>query len=192
MGAEVQEARYMKQLTVLCCTIAVSVISAPVSADVKLVSDKGFVSSNSVTVRATPEVVYRTLGQPATWWSSKHTWSGDARNLSLKLRAGGCFCERLPKEKSPKDKGSVEHGRVIFARPARMLRLRAALGPLQAEAVAATLTWSLKAVEGGTEITQDYVVSGMIRGGMSTFAPAVDAVLSDQLERLARHIDDNN
>jgi uncharacterized protein YndB with AHSA1/START domain len=177
----------MKQLAVLCCTIAVSGISAPVSADVKSVSDQGFVSSNSVTVRATPAVVYRTLGQPATWWSSKHTWSGDALNLSMKLRAGGCFCERLPKEK-----GSVEHGRVIFARPAKMLRLRAALGPLQAEAVSATLTWSLKAVEGGTEITQDYVVSGMIRGGMGAFAPAVDAVLSEQLERLTRRIDDTN
>jgi hypothetical protein len=98
----------------------------------------------------------------------------------------------LPKEKGPKEKGSVEHGRVIFARPAEMLRLRAALGPLQAEAVSATLTWSLKGVEGGTEITQDYVVSGMIRGGMGAFAPAVDAVLSEQLEGLARRIDDSN
>lgn len=177
----------MRKLTVFCLSLAIGVHSVPAFADVKLVSDQGFVSSESVTVRATPEAVYRTLGQPATWWSSKHTWSGDARNLSLKLKAGGCFCERLPKEK-----GSVEHGHVIFARPAKMLRLRAALGPLQAEPVSATLTWSLKPVPGGTEIVQDYAVSGMTKEGAATFAPAVDAVLSEQLERLARRIDDNN
>ncbi len=155
------------------------------SADVVTVHDQGFVLSKRITVRALPGTVYQTLGKPATWWSSAHSWSGDARNVSIQLKAGGCFCERLPKEK-----GSVEHGRVISARPGKMLRLNAALGPLQAEGVSATLTWTLKPVTGGTEIAQDYIVSGMIRGGAETFAPAVDAVLNEQLERLARRIDE--
>ncbi len=178
----------MKRKTVqiiLLVACAATPISNRASADVVTLHDQGFVLSKRITVRASPATVYRTLGKPATWWSGKHSWSGDARNLSMQLKAGGCFCEALPKEK-----GSVEHGRVIYARPGKMVRLHAALGPLQAEAVSATLTWTLKPVTGGTEIVQDYIVSGMIRGGAATFAPAVDAVLSEQLERLARRIDD--
>ena len=59
--------------------------------------------------------------------------------------------------------------------------LQAALGPLQSEAVVGTLTWSLRAVEGGTEIVQTYVVGGYMRGGLEPVAPLVDQVMSDQL-----------
>jgi hypothetical protein len=63
-----------------------------------------------------------------------------------------------------------------------------ALGPLQAEALTGTLTWSLRAVPGGTEISSVYLVSGHVRGDTSTYAAPVDAVLRDQLERLRLYL----
>ncbi len=117
---------------------------------------------NTAIVAAPPEQVYAMLGTPARWWSKGHTYSGDSANLSQELKAGGCFCEVIPA-----DKTTVEHGRVVFAQPNNTLRLLAALGPLQQEGVSAALTWSLKPVAGGTEVTQTYVVGGFVRGGQA-------------------------
>ncbi len=95
------------------------------------------------------------------------------------LRAGGCFCETIPA-----DGGTVEHARVVYAQPGKQLRVQGSLGPLQAEGVSGTLTWTLKAVPGGTEVTQNYVVGGYIRGGAKSFAAPVDQVLGEQLNGL--------
>jgi len=130
-------------------------------------------------VAAPPARIWAALVAPSRWWNGQHSYSGDARNLTLEPRAGGCFCERVPKTKA-----TVEHGRVIFAQPGALLRLSAALGPLQAEAVTGTLTWTLKAVEGGTQLTQTYVVGGYVRGGAERLAAPVDAVMTEQFGRL--------
>jgi uncharacterized protein YndB with AHSA1/START domain len=136
-----------------------------------------------MTIHAPPEQVYAALGKIGQWWSSPHTFSRDATNLSLDLKAGGCFCERL------KDGGSVQHLIVVYAAPAEGLRLRGALGPLQMEGVDGTLAWALKPSEGGTNLTQSYVVGGYIRSGMDNWAPKVDGVLHEQLDRLRRFIE---
>ena len=162
----------------------VALIAAPAAAEVKSAGDQGFEVSSSAIVRATPAQVYAALGKPGQWWSSAHSWSGDVRNMTLSLTPGGCFCERLPAKK-----GAVEHGHVIFAAPGQMLRLRAALGPLQAEGISGTLTWTMKPVDGGAEIVQTYVVGGYIRAGMRTIAPPVDAVLAEQLGRLKAYLE---
>lgn len=47
-----------------------------------------------------------------------------------------------------------------------------------------TLTWELKAVPGGTEVKQSYVVGGYVRGGAAAFAAPVDQVLGEQLAGL--------
>jgi uncharacterized protein YndB with AHSA1/START domain len=156
----------------------------PASAEVKSVTEHGFALSRTVLVKQSPEAVYAALGQPQKWWSSRHSWSGDAANMRLALMVGGCFCERLPA-----NKGMVEHGRVIFASPGKQLRLNAALGPLQGEAVSGSLTWTLKPVEGGTEITNTYVVGGYMQAGAKTWAPLVDSVTKEQLDRLKAFID---
>ena len=69
-----------------------------------------------------------------------HTVSKDAANLSLELRAGGCFCERL------KDGGSVQHLQVAYTAPWAGLRLRGALGPLQMEGVDGALAWRISPI----------------------------------------------
>jgi hypothetical protein len=80
--------------------------------------------------------------------------------------------------------------RVVQARPGKLLRLQGGLGPLQGEAVIGTLTFSLKAVPGGTEITQNYIVGGFIRHGADKLAGPVDQVLAEQLSGLARLLGD--
>ena len=83
-----------------------------------------------------------------------------------------------------RDGGSVQHLLVVYAAPGEGLRLRGALGPLQAEGVDGTLGWTLKPAEGGVNVTLSYVVGGYIRGGMEQWAPRVDRVLDEQLQRL--------
>lgn len=167
------------------CIVALLVLPLcpPLSAEVVSSSDAGFEVSRTATVPATPAKAYEALGKPALWWSSDHSWSGDAKNMTLDLRAGGCFCEALPA-----DKGSVEHGRIIYAQPGKMLRFSGVLGPLQSEAATGTMTWTLKAVPGGTEITQRYAVHGYSARGLKAIAPIVDGVLGQQLDRLAKHL----
>jgi len=78
----------------------------------------------------------------------------------------------------------VQHLQVVYAAPGEGLRLRGALGPLQTEGVDGTLSWTLKPAEGGTSVTQSYVVGGYIRSGMEQWAPRIDRVLDEQLQRL--------
>jgi uncharacterized protein YndB with AHSA1/START domain len=153
-------------------------VAGPVLAEVKSVAPNGFEVASVAMIAAPADRVYAALGDVGRWWSSAHTFSRDAANLSIELRAGGCFCEAL------KNGGSVQHMQVVYAAPSEGLRLRGALGPLQTEGVDGTLSWTLKPVEGGTSVTQTYVVGGYIRNGMEQWAPRVDRVLDEQLQRL--------
>lgn len=149
----------------------------------------GFAIEQGIDVVADPAAVYALLQQPGRWWSSDHSYSGDARNMTLDARIGGCFCETLP-AKDGLAAGSVEHARVVYAAPARTLRLVGSLGPLQAEAVTGTLTFALKPQEaGGTRIAMTYIVGGYVRGGADKLASAVDMVLGQQLQGLKREAD---
>jgi hypothetical protein len=82
--------------------------------------------------------------------------------------------------------------RVVQSRPARLLRLQGGLGPLQAEGAIGTLTFTLKPVAGGTEITQTYKVGGFIEMGADKLATPVDKVLDEQLGGLARLLGDKS
>jgi uncharacterized protein YndB with AHSA1/START domain len=160
-----------------------AVSATSVEAEVKSVAPNGFEVVDTATIQAPPQRVYEALGEIAGWWSSSHTFSRDAANLSLELRAGGCFCERL------KAGGSVQHLLVVYAAPGEGLRLRGALGRLQMEGVDGTLAWALKPTEAGTSVTQGYIVGGYIRSGTDQWAPKVDGVLHEQLGRLKRFVE---
>ncbi len=157
--------------------------AGPASAEVKSVTPNGFEVATAAEIAAPPDRVYAALGEVGRWWSSSHTYSRDAANLSIELRAGGCFCERL------KDGGSVQHLQVVYAAPGQGLRLRGALGPLQTEGVDGTLSWTLKPGEGGTNVTSSYVLGGYIRSGMEQWAPRVDRVLDAQVQRLKSFVE---
>jgi hypothetical protein len=91
-----------------------------------------------------------------------------------------------------KPAGSVEHMRVIFAQPGKVLRMQGALGPLQSEAVLGTLTVAMQPVlakNGGKPLTKlsfSYVVGGYMRYKVSEIAPAVDKVIGEQFASLIK------
>lgn len=149
----------------------------PASAEVLNATPAGFHIKQVVTIDAPVAQTWATLIQPRKWWDHEHTYSDDSANLSLQAQAPGCFCERIPATG-----GSVEHARVAYIQPPRMLRMIGSLGPLQAEAVTGTLTFKLDPEsDTTTRVTLEYVVGGYVRAGADTLAPKVDEVLAGQL-----------
>ena len=147
-------------------------------------SAAGLQVRNEAVVRAAPAAVYRALvDRIGDWWDPEHTFSGNARNLSLKAEPGGCFCERLP------GGGGARHLVVVYASPGKELRLAGALGPLQTGGVAGSMVWKLSQAEAGTKVELSYSVGGYFPGGLARMAPPVDAVLGSQLARLKRYVE---
>ncbi|MDO9489545.1 MAG: SRPBCC family protein [Sphingomonadaceae bacterium] len=163
--------------------IAAALVAAPASAEVASATPQGFELVERATVKAPPAEVYRTLVNIASWWDGAHSYSGDAANLSIDARPGGCWCEKL------KDGGGIEHMRIVYAQPGAVLRAQGGLGPLQAEGVAGSLTYAIRPVAGGSEVTQTYVVGGYIRQGAEKLAPLVDAVMGAGFARLVTRVD---
>src|ERR1700722_2066807 len=166
---------------ILCA--AVSVLTAAgghAAAEGLSVAGNGFEIRETAHTAASSDKVYAALLLPAQWWSSEHTFSGNAANLVLDARAGGCWCETLP------GGGSVEHLRVVYVSPGKTLRLRGALGPFQGLAVDGVMTWSVKSAAGGTDVSITYAVGGYAGGGFGELSKMTDQVLGEQLERLGK------
>lgn len=162
---------------------AASLFALPVQAKVIDQGDAGFTVAHTVQVAASPDDVWTMLRMPQKWWSKEHSWSGDAENFWLDSQAGGCFCEKLPDEGH--GMGSVQHARIIFAKPGETMRLSGGFGPLQGEAATGTLTIQIKKTPTGSAIRFDYVVGGYMRFKIADIAAGVDKVLGEQLAGLA-------
>jgi uncharacterized protein YndB with AHSA1/START domain len=148
------------------------------------VTPTGFLVKLEVNINAPVAKVYEALvGRIGLWWNPEHTYSHDAKNLSIDPRPGGCFCEKLP------NGGGVEHLRVVHVSPGEVLRLSGGLGPLQASGLAGSLTWKLTGGGENTRVQLSYSVGGFIDGGFEKIAPAVESMLSDQLNRLKLFIE---
>ncbi len=161
--------------------------STAAQAEVKTAASDGFVIAYTARIDAPAAKVYAALPAIDRWWTSAHTWSGDAANLSLRAEPGGCFCERW------KD-GGVEHGRVVMVINDQLLRVQTALGPLQGRAVIGVLTFQIKPDESATGsratlLTLTYVVNGASASALDKSAPAVNEVLGEQFARLVRFIE---
>jgi len=159
-------------------SIACTALASPALGAVKATTPQGFEVVESYAVTVPPSRLYQAIVEPARWWNLEHTFSGSAANLSLDPHAGGCFCEAI------KDGGSVQHLTVVYAAPGKALRLRGALGPLQAEGVDGSLTFALKPGKDGTQLDVSYIVGGYLRKGPEWWAPIVDQVLDEQVQRL--------
>ena len=143
------------------------------------VTSTGFLVTLDANINARAAKVYEVLiGQIGSWWNPEHTYSHDAKNLSIDPRPGGCFCEKLP------NGGGVEHLRVVYIVPRETVRFSGALGPLQASGVAGSMTWKLINDADNTRIQLSYSVGGFIDGGFEKIAPAVEAMLREQVDRL--------
>lgn len=122
------------------------------------------------------DAAWARLVDVASWWNGSHTYSGDAKSLSLDAKAGGCWCEIWAG-------GEVEHGRVVMVMPKQALRIDGAFGPLQDLGVSAAMTFTLAdgSAPGRTKLTLDYKVVGSSLSGLDQLAPLVDQVLAEQV-----------
>jgi hypothetical protein len=159
--------------------IAFALVAAmPASAAVVSAAPNGFEIKQTVNLVVPPEVAMASFAELPSWWDSEHTYSGDPSNLSLVLRPGGCFCERLP------DGGGIEHMRVTFVDPGKRVVLTGSLGPLLYEATSGVMDVQVKRAAGGSQLILDYKVAGFANGGGEAMAAKVDEVLAEQMKRL--------
>jgi uncharacterized protein YndB with AHSA1/START domain len=165
--------------------LAMACAMAPVclAAEVVDSSSSGFTLKETVDIQAAPQEVYRRIFRVGEWWSSQHTFSGDAHNLSLEEKAAGCFCEKLP------NGGGVKHMEVVYLVPGKVIRLDGALGPLESLAATGSMEIQLSAADKGTRLEVTYAVAGYLPAGMNTWAAPMDSVLREQFTRLKNYIE---
>ena len=147
-------------------------------------SENGFKVSHEYVVSAGPEQVWNALLNPALWWSSAHTWSGDAANLTLDPQAGGCWCEIW-------EDAAVQHMTVASFIPPATMVLTGGLGPLQSMGVDGALTFTVTPEGEGSRVAASYSVSGYFDPSADQMAPAVDGVIGEQMLGLAALLNDN-
>lgn len=170
----------MKSL--LAAVAATVLLAGAAQAEVTDKSAAGFEVTEKATIAAPAAKVYAALLTPGAWWSSRHSWSGSAANLSIDLSTG-CFCEKLPK-------GFVRHMTVVFADGATTLRLFGGLGPMQSTGAAGHLGFVLKPAGDKTELTLTYDVGGYAKGGLAEgWAAPVDGVLGEAVGRLKTYLE---
>ncbi|HEY7006840.1 MAG TPA: SRPBCC domain-containing protein [Sphingomicrobium sp.] len=163
--------KYLASLLVL--------VAGPASAEVVSASANGFEVREVVPLVVPAETAFQAFRELPSWWDPEHTYSGDSANIRFELTPGGCFCERIPKTG-----GGVEHMRVTYVEPGKRVILTGSLGPLLYEATTGVLDVQIKSIAGGSQLTLDYKVAGFANGGAAKLAPAVDAVLAEQVKRL--------
>ena len=148
----------------------------PVAAEVVDAGAAGFKLRFEIRFDQPASTVYQTMLDLKSWWDPDHTYSGDAANLRLDLRPGGCLCEYW-------DDGAVEHMRVGYLKENSTLRLLGGLGPLQAMAVSGAMSFDVTNVDGGSRFVFVYEVGGYTPGGVEAIAKPVDDVWAGHLAR---------
>ena len=169
-------------VTGLAALAAAALSAGAADAEVIAAEPAGFAVEEKIHLAAPPERVWLALGRIGSWWLKEHSYSGDAANLSLGLKAGDCFCEVWAG-------GSVRHMIVVMALPARMLRLEGVLGPLGGMGASGHLTFKLTRAAGGTDLIATYEVGGWTSGGFAALAGPVDGVLAAQVKSLAAYVE---
>ncbi len=166
--------RFMLAVAAVLCA------AFPAHAEVVSSAPNGFVSRHVVIVPISPAAAFERFVRIQSWWDGAHSYSGDARNLSIKARPGGAWIERLP------NGGFVEHMRVINAQRGKTLRFDGGLGPLQDMPVRGVMDVTFAAEGVGARVTMTYAVGGYFANGTTQLAPGVDMVLGQAMARYAQ------
>jgi carbon monoxide dehydrogenase subunit G len=169
----------MKRL--MGAALAAAMLGGAAHAEVTDKSAAGFEVTEKAHIAAPAAKVWDALMRPDKWWSSQHSWSGDAKNLYFD--PSGCFCERLKR-------GAVRHMTIIYNDGATTLRLNGGLGPMQFTGASGNLGFTLKPAGADTDLVVTYDVGGYAKGGLAeTLAAPVDAVLGEQVSRLKKYLE---
>ena len=153
-------------------------LAAPAGAVIVGADRHGFELRHTLDLPIPPAQALAAFGQIGAWWSKDHTYSGDAARLSLQLRPGGCWCERLD------GGGGVEHMRVAYYQPGKRVVLTGGLGPLLFEGTSGVMDVRATKTKTGSSLVINYRVAGFARANGTEMALAVDGVLRTQTERL--------
>lgn len=166
--------------------LGMSMVATAPRAEPSNVSATGFVVTHRAEITAPPSQAWKAIVALPQWWNGKHSGSGSAANFSLDAQAGGCFCERWVDASGAAN--SVQHGQVVMVQAGRVLRLAAALGPLQDLAVNGVLnivTSTGTGAEAGKHfLRMGYRVSGDASANLDKLAGPVDGVIGEQFKRL--------
>ena len=170
--------------TIGLAAVAAALLASGAYAAVVDSSPTGFQVKETAEIAAPAAKVWAALGEVGAWWDSQHSWSKDARNLTLELKAGGCWCEGgLP------GGGAAHHMTVLMAMPQKLAVFDGTLGPLMMSGATGHLIWQLAEKDGRTTLTQTYYVGGYFPGGLDKLAAPVDGVLTEQLGRLKAYVE---
>jgi uncharacterized protein YndB with AHSA1/START domain len=164
--------------TVCLALVSALCLAAPAGAVVVGADSHGFELRHTIDVPLAPAQALAAFGQVGSWWAKDHTYSGDAARLSLELRPGGCWCERLD------GGGGVEHMRVAMIQPGERIVLTGGLGPLLFEATSGVMSVRAMKTKSGSQLVINYRVAGFARANGTEMALGVDTVLREQVERL--------
>ncbi|MGF1543841.1 MAG: SRPBCC domain-containing protein [Parvularculaceae bacterium] len=132
---------------------------------------------HEATSELAPDAMWARLVEPAEWWSDDHTYSGDADNLSLDLRAGGLWLEKW-------DGGSVAHGEVLYVKEGEVLRLSAPFGPLQGMAVNTVWTITVSPEGEGSKVVFEEIANGGPASNLQKIVTDVDKVKGEAIALL--------
>lgn len=161
--------------------VLLALVGGAAEAEVTSSAPGGFVLKIELPLAVSPGVAFDRFAQIGRWWSDEHTYSGRAANMTLELKPGGCFCETL------EHGGFVRHAAVEYAQRGAAIRLSGALGPLQQIGAYGMWTLQFKADGANTKLVMSYTVSGYPPDkGYTDLAPAVDAVMRDQMARFKK------
>ena len=167
-------------------TLLLMLLSTGPSAMAEVVdaAPSGFTLVHEVIIDAPRLDVWRAaVGDVGGWWSSDHTISGDAANMSIDAVPQGCFCEAIGEH------AGVVHLTVTFVNPGVLLRLTGGLGPLGLMGVDGNMTWEFFDADGKTRVRFTYAVGGYRPGGLDAVAGPVDGVIGEALERLKAFVE---
>jgi len=172
------------KLAVLALIVTATTLNA--FAEIADSAANGFTYKTTLQLSAPPDAVYQKLLSIGNWWSSSHTFSGDAHNMSIDPKAMGCWCEKLPSG------GGVRHMQVVNVMPGKMLVMTGGLGPLQSMAATGSMTVRLTPANGGTKLDVMYAVTGYFPGGTGQLTGPVNTVLDEQFARFKSYVETGN
>ncbi len=154
-------------------------------AEVVQQEEDSFQVSHTVTIAQDLQIVFSKFESIQSWWNPSHSFGGDVSKYRFDLEKQA-LVETL-------EGGFVRHMDIVYWNPQSRVVLRGGLGPLLTEVVTGILIFDFTETEGVTSVSMKYTVSGKVeQQTLGEWAPAVDFVLTEQLQRLANELADQS
>jgi hypothetical protein len=167
----------------LCTALAaIALAVSPAQAKVASQGATGFSLSYEAEIAGEAKAAFDAFVRVGEWWDGEHSYSGDAKNLTIDLKPGGCWCETLP------DGGFVAHMAVVQALPGKTMIFKGGLGPLAFMGVDGAMVLSFRTKDKATLVTMTYAVGGHDPKKFKELPKLVDGVLGAAFKRYTNYV----